>query len=73
VHGSLAHPSFSLDKGRLAAQTTGAAALGIAFTPLAAVLALVDPGLAKDADCSALREDVPANANETSAKASSPR
>jgi len=73
VHGSLAHPSFSLDKGRLAAQTTGAAALGIAFTPLAAVLALVDPGLTKDADCSALREDVPANANETSAKASSSR
>jgi hypothetical protein len=71
VRGSLSHPSFSLDKGRVAAQTTGAAALGIALTPLAAVLALVDPGLAKDADCSALREEGHTNTSETSAKAGS--
>jgi AsmA family protein len=57
VRGSLGHPSFSLDKGHIAAQTTSAAALGIALTPLAAVLALVDPGLAKDADCSELHEN----------------
>ena len=68
VRESLAHPSFSLDKGRVAAQTTGAAALGIALTPIAAVLALVDPGLAKDADCSALREEVRADTKEASAK-----
>jgi len=69
VRGPFAHPSFSLDQGRVAAQTTGAAALGIALTPLAAVLALVDPGLAKDADCSALREEVRTDAKEASAKA----
>src|SRR6185312_2741766 len=56
VRGSLTHPSFDLDKGRLAAQAGGAVALGIALTPLAAVFALVDPGLAKDADCSGLSE-----------------
>jgi AsmA family protein len=72
VRESLAHPSFSLDKGRVAAQTTGAAALGIALTPVAAVLALVDPGLAKDADCSALREEVRTDTNEASAQATPP-
>jgi uncharacterized protein (DUF2342 family) len=35
-----------------------AAALGIALTPLAAVLACVDPGLAKDAHCAALLAEV---------------
>ena len=54
VRGSLRHPSFGVSAGRIAAQTGGAVALGIALTPIAAVLALVDPGLAKDADCSAL-------------------
>lgn len=56
VRGQLLHPSFGVNKGRVLAQTAGAAALGIALTPLAAALALVDPGLAKDADCSALIE-----------------
>ena len=72
VRGSLKHPSFAIDKARVAAQTTGAVALGIALTPLAAVLALVDPGLAKHADCLALRAEVRADAAGASAKASSP-
>jgi hypothetical protein len=36
------------------AQTDEAVALSIVLTPLAAVLAFVDPGLAKDANCAAL-------------------
>jgi uncharacterized protein involved in outer membrane biogenesis len=72
IGGSLAHPSFSLSKGRVAAQTAGAVALGLALTPLAAVLAVVDPGLAKDADCAGLREDVRADAREARTKADSP-
>ena len=36
------------------AQTAEAVVLGVVATPLAAVLAFVDPGLAKDADCAAL-------------------
>jgi hypothetical protein len=39
------------------AQTDEAVALGIVLTPLAAVLAFVDPGLAKDANCAALRSE----------------
>jgi uncharacterized protein involved in outer membrane biogenesis len=54
VRGQILHPSFGMNKGRVLAQTGGAAALGIALTPLAAALALVDPGLAKDANCAAL-------------------
>lgn len=60
VTGPIAHPSFSVNSRQLATQVGGAAVLGIALSPVAAVLAFVDPGLAKDADCSALREEVPA-------------
>ena len=54
VRGTLAHPSFSIDPKKPAAQAGGAVALGMLLTPVAAVLAFVDPGLAKDADCAAL-------------------
>jgi hypothetical protein len=53
IHGALRKPSVSLETGHLAKQTAEAAALALA-TPFAAVLAFVDPGLAKDADCGAL-------------------
>jgi uncharacterized protein involved in outer membrane biogenesis len=56
VRGQILHPSFGMNKGSVVAQAGGAAVLGIALTPLAAALALVDPGLAKDADCGALIE-----------------
>ena len=39
------------------AQTDEAVFLGIVLTQLAAVLAFVDPGLAKDANCAALRSE----------------
>jgi AsmA family protein len=54
VRGTLGHPSFSIDAGKAAAQAGGAIALGVLLTPVAAMLAFVDPGLAKDADCAAL-------------------
>ncbi|MFL6600272.1 MAG: AsmA family protein [Steroidobacteraceae bacterium] len=54
VRGTLAHPSFSIDPKKPAAQAGGAIALGVLLTPVAAMLAFVDPGLAKDADCAAL-------------------
>jgi hypothetical protein len=41
----------------VAKQGAEAAALGALATPLAAILAFVDPGLAKDANCSALLEE----------------
>jgi hypothetical protein len=54
VRGSLSHPLIGVDAGKLAAQTGGAVALGTLLTPVAALLAFVDGGLAKDANCSAL-------------------
>ncbi|HEY1899927.1 MAG TPA: AsmA family protein [Steroidobacteraceae bacterium] len=54
IRGQLAKPSFALDQAHLLKQGGVAAALGTLLTPLAAVLAFVDPGLAKDQDCSQL-------------------
>jgi len=54
IHGTLAHPDIGVEPGHVLAQTGGAAALGALLTPVAAVLAFVDGGLAKNANCAAL-------------------
>jgi uncharacterized protein involved in outer membrane biogenesis len=54
VRDTLAHPSFSIDAKKPAVQAGAAIALGVLLTPVAAMLAFVDPGLTKDADCTAL-------------------
>jgi uncharacterized protein involved in outer membrane biogenesis len=58
VRGTLGHPSFSIEAKKPAAQAGGAIALGVLLTPVASILAFVDPGLAKDADCAALLAQV---------------
>jgi AsmA family protein len=70
MRGTLAHPSFALQVRNTIAQTAEAVALGVVLTPLAAVLAFVDPGLAKDADCTALL--TAAHAGETAVPAAVP-
>jgi uncharacterized protein involved in outer membrane biogenesis len=54
IRGTLKHPSVGIEARNSIAQVGEAVALGVLLTPLAAVLAFVDPGLAKDADCAAL-------------------
>jgi len=54
IRGTLKHPSIGIEARNSLAQAGEAVALGVPLTPLAAVLAFVDPGLAKDADCAAL-------------------
>jgi uncharacterized protein involved in outer membrane biogenesis len=54
VRGTLAHPDIGLKAGDVAAQAGGAIALGALLTPVASVLAFVDRGLAKDANCNGL-------------------
>jgi uncharacterized protein involved in outer membrane biogenesis len=54
IHGSLSHPRIALQTGNLVGQAGGAIALGTLLTPVAALLAFVDPGLAKDANCAGL-------------------
>jgi uncharacterized protein involved in outer membrane biogenesis len=61
LRGTLVHPQVSADAGKAAGQAAEAVALAVVLTPLAAVLAFVDPGLAKDADCASLEEQAGAS------------
>ena len=54
LRGTLTHPQIGVDTGKALEQAGGAAALGALLTPFAAILAFVDGGLAKDANCGAL-------------------
>ncbi len=54
IGGHLRKPSIGVNAGKTLKQGAIAAALGTVLTPLAAVVAFVDPGLAKDENCSAL-------------------
>ncbi len=51
VRGHLMKPSFGVNVGSTAKQGAVAAALGVLTTPIAALIAFVDPGLAKDQNC----------------------
>jgi uncharacterized protein involved in outer membrane biogenesis len=53
VKGSMAHPALGMESGGAIVQGGIGLALGL-INPLAAVLAFVDPGLAKDANCGPL-------------------
>jgi uncharacterized protein involved in outer membrane biogenesis len=52
LHGTLEHPEVGIKADKLAEQVGEAVALGALLTPAAAALAFIDPGLAKDKDCS---------------------
>jgi AsmA family protein len=54
IGGTLQKPKVGLKPGNTPGQVALATALGVLATPLASVLAFVDPGLAKDADCGGL-------------------
>jgi uncharacterized protein involved in outer membrane biogenesis len=54
IHGTLSHPEFGLKTANVVGQAGAAVALGALLTPVASVLAFVDPGLGKDADCGGL-------------------
>jgi uncharacterized protein involved in outer membrane biogenesis len=57
VKGTLAHPAVGIDAGKLAEQGAVASALGTLLTPIAAVIAFIDPGRAKNKDCAASMSD----------------
>jgi uncharacterized protein involved in outer membrane biogenesis len=54
ISGTLGKPSVGLKPGNAIGQVGIAAALGAIATPFAAVVAFIDPGLAKDANCTEL-------------------
>jgi AsmA family protein len=57
VKGTMAHPVIGVEPGKLVEQGAAAAALGL-LTPVAAIIAFVDPGLAKNKDCAASLSNV---------------
>jgi AsmA family protein len=65
IKGTLAHPAIGVDAAKLAKQGAVAAALGTLLTPLAAIIAFVDPGLAKNKDCAASLSSVSVSASVT--------
>jgi hypothetical protein len=54
INGHILDPKIGINVGATAKQGALAAALSGALSPIAAVLAFVDPGLAKDENCAAL-------------------
>jgi uncharacterized protein involved in outer membrane biogenesis len=64
IHGTLENPGVGLKAGKLAEQVGEAVALGAVLTPAAAALAFVDPGLAKDKDCSTVLAQASAGVRE---------
>jgi hypothetical protein len=80
LHGTLLHPAVGVQAGKLAAQAGIAVALGTLLTPAAAALALIDPGLAKNKDCSSVlaqahedAADAAPRSGDTSAPGAAPR
>jgi len=75
VGGTFKHPQVRPEAGPLALRVGAAVALGTLLTPAASLLALIDPGGAKDSNCGALveraRSDV-ANTTVTPPKKPSP-
>ena len=68
MNGAWAHPSLGVEAGPAAAQGGIALALGV-VNPFAAILAFIDPGLAKDANCGPLLADAKAKGAPVKASA----
>jgi uncharacterized protein involved in outer membrane biogenesis len=54
LEGTLEHPKVGIDPEKTLLQAGEGTVLGVLLSPIAAVLAFIDVGLAKNADCSAL-------------------
>jgi uncharacterized protein involved in outer membrane biogenesis len=68
IGGHLRKPSVGIDAGKTLKQGAVAAAVGAVLTPAAALLAFIDPGLAKDENCAALLQTAQAPATKTASK-----
>ena len=66
LSGTLLKPKVGINAGNTPGQIALATVLGVVATPLASALAFIDPGLAKDADCSALLEEAHRSTNARS-------
>jgi AsmA family protein len=62
VHGTLKHPTITPDPVWSGGRVAASIALGVLFTPLAALIPTIDLGLGEDSDCGALIADARAAA-----------
>jgi uncharacterized protein involved in outer membrane biogenesis len=58
VEGTLKKPDVVIEKGGLAARGGAAAALSFVLTPVAGLLAFIEPGLGKDSNCAGLLQQM---------------
>ncbi|MEO5702363.1 MAG: AsmA family protein [Gammaproteobacteria bacterium] len=56
--GTFKHPTFSPDMSKVASRTGAALILGALFTPLAALIPLIETGPGKDSDCGKLIDNL---------------
>ena len=68
VTGTLSKPRVGIDAEKTVLQAGAGTVIATVLTPIAAVLAFVDPGLAKNADCSALMAQAPPAASVASGR-----
>ena len=68
INGHLRKPSIGVDAGKTLKQGAVATALGVTLTPLAALVAFIDPGLAKDENCAALLQSAQTPPTQTASK-----
>jgi uncharacterized protein involved in outer membrane biogenesis len=68
INGKIMKPKIGVDVGKTVKQGAIATAIGAVLTPLAAVFAFVDPGLAKDENCAALLSTAKAPDTKTASK-----
>ena len=54
IGGTLSNPKFGVEPAHVIGQAGAAVALGTLLTPVASILAFIDPGLGKDANCAQL-------------------
>lgn len=57
VRGAFSRLEVGVEAGPLAARAAGAVVLGVLLTPLASILAFIEPGLERDSDCVALLQE----------------
>lgn len=65
LEGTLKKPDVGIEKAPLAAKGGVAAALSVVLTPLAGLLAFIEPGLGEDSDCAALMKEMNADTGKT--------
>ena len=68
IRGHLRKPSVGIDAGKTLKQGAVAAAIGTVLTPVAAVIAFIDPGLAKDENCAALLQSAQTPPTKTASR-----